>query len=99
MSLVEEEELDLQNVYSLLPLLVLFALMYFMMIRPQQQQAKKRQEMLGNLKAGDEVVTIGGLHGTIQAIDENTVRLKVAQNVELKFNRSAIGAVRTEKQD
>ncbi|MFZ5825573.1 MAG: preprotein translocase subunit YajC [Bacillota bacterium] len=89
----------MQNLYSLLPLLVLFALMYFMMIRPQQQQAKKRQEMLGNLKAGDEVVTIGGLHGTILAIDENTVRLKVAQNVELKFNRSAIGAVRTEKQD
>lgn len=89
----------MQNLYSLLPLLVLFALMYFMMIRPQQQQAKKRTEMLGNLKSGDEVVTIGGLHGTILAIDDSTVRLKVAQNVEMKFNRSAIGAVRTEKQD
>lgn len=89
----------MQNLYSLLPLLVLFALMYFMMIRPQQQQAKKRQEMLNGLKAGDEVVTIGGLHGVIQAIDDTTIKLKVAPNVELKFNRSAVGAVRTEKKD
>lgn len=87
----------LQNLYSLLPLLVLFGLMYFMMIRPQQQQAKKRTEMLGALKAGDEVVTIGGLHGVIQAIDDSAIVLKVANNVELKFNRSAVGAVRTEK--
>lgn len=86
-----------QQLYSLLPLLVLFGLMYFMMIRPQQQQSKKRQAMLSNLKAGDEVVTVGGLHGTIQAIDDNTVRLKVGQNVELTFNRSAVGSVRSEK--
>ncbi|MFZ5816270.1 MAG: preprotein translocase subunit YajC [Bacillota bacterium] len=89
----------MQQLYSLLPLLVLFALMYFMMIRPQQQQAKKRQEMLNALKVGDEVVTIGGLHGVVQAIDDNTVRLKVASNVELKFNRSAVGAVRSEKKE
>lgn len=86
----------MQNLYSLLPILVLFGLMYFMMIRPQQQQAKKRTEMLNALKVGDEVVTIGGLHGTVLAIEENTIRLKVASNVELKFNRSAVGAVRTE---
>ncbi len=86
-----------QQLYSLLPLLVLFALMYFMMIRPQQQQAKKRQTMLNAMKVGDEVVTIGGLHGVIQAIDDAVVMVKVAPNVELKFNRSAVGAVRTEK--
>lgn len=89
----------MEQIYSLLPLLVLFGLMYFMMIRPQQQQAKKRKEMLESLKAGAEVVTIGGLHGVIQSIDENAVVLKVAPNVELKFNRSAVGAVRTEKKD
>lgn len=84
------------QIVSLLPLLVLFGLMYFMMIRPQQQQQKKRQQMLSNLKAGDEVVTIGGMHGTIQSIDDTTVVLKVASNVELKFNRSAVGATRSE---
>lgn len=84
------------QIVSLLPLLVLFGLMYFMMIRPQQQQQKKRQQMLSALKAGDEVVTIGGLHGVIQSIDDTTVILKVAPNVELKFNRSAVGATRSE---
>lgn len=81
----------------LFPVLLL-GLMYFMMIRPQQQAAKKRQEMLSALKAGAEVITIGGMHGTITAIDENTVRLKVASGVELTFNRSAIGQVKENKQ-
>ncbi|MBP2017196.1 preprotein translocase subunit YajC [Symbiobacterium terraclitae] len=78
------------------PLILLFVLMYFMMIRPQQQQQKKRQEMLNSLKVGDEIITIGGLHGVIQALDEskNTIRVKVASNVELTFNRSAVGSVR-----
>jgi preprotein translocase subunit YajC len=83
---------------NLLPLLVLLVLMYFMMIRPQQQQAKKRTAMLNSLKAGAEVVTIGGLHGTISSIDDKTVRLKVASGVELVFNRSAIGAAREGKE-
>lgn len=74
----------------------LLALMYIMLIRPQQQQQKKRNEMLTALKAGAEVVTIGGLHGTITAIDDKTIKLKVAAGVELVFNRSAIGAVRGE---
>ena len=78
------------------PLILLFVLMYFMMIRPQQHQQRKRQEMLNSLKVGDEIVTIGGLHGVIQALDEsnNTIRVKVASNVELTFNRSAVGSVR-----
>lgn len=77
--------------------IALLGLMYFMMIRPQQQQAKKRKEMLESLRVGAEVVTIGGLHGTVTAIDETTIRLKVSAGVELVFNRSAIGAVRESK--
>ncbi|MFO7274244.1 MAG: preprotein translocase subunit YajC [Bacillota bacterium] len=81
------------------PLILLLVLMYFMLIRPQQQQQKKRQEMLDSLKVGDEIITIGGLHGVIQALDEtnNTIRVKVAPNVELTFNRSAVGTVRRPK--
>lgn len=78
--------------------IALLALMYFMLIRPQQQQAKKRTEMLNALKVGSDVVTIGGLHGTITAIEEKTVRLKVASGVELTFNRSAVGAVKENKE-
>lgn len=86
----------MQNLTSLLFPIALLALMYFLMIRPQQQQAKKRQQMLSELRQGIDVVTIGGLHGSITAIDDKTVRLKVASGVELTFNRSAIGAVRSE---
>ena len=68
--------------------------MYFMIMRPQQQQAKKRQELLSSLSAGQEVVTVGGIHGTIVAIDDTTARLRVAPNVEMTFNRSAIGSAK-----
>lgn len=77
--------------------IALLGLMYFMMIRPQQQQAKKRKEMLDSLRVGADVVTIGGLHGTVTAIDDTTIHLKVSSGVELVFNRSAIGAVRESK--
>ena len=77
----------------LLPL-ALLAFMYFLMIRPQQQQAKKRNEMLANLKSGDKVTTIGGLQGTIVAIDDKIVTLDCGGNVKLTFNRSAIGSIR-----
>jgi len=84
-------------IFQLILPFALLALMYFLLIRPQQIQARRRQEMLNSLKTGMDVVTIGGLHGTITAIDENTVRLKVAPGVEMTFNRSAIGAIREKK--
>jgi preprotein translocase subunit YajC len=83
-----------QSFVNLLPILLLLGLMYFMMIRPQQQAQKKRQSMLNALQAGMEVVTIGGLHGTVTAINDTTVTLKVADGVELTFSRSAIGTVK-----
>jgi preprotein translocase subunit YajC len=79
---------------NLLPILLLLGLMYFMMIRPQQQSQKKRQAMLNAINSGMEVVTIGGLHGTVTAINDTTVTLRVAEDVELTFNRSAIGSVK-----
>lgn len=82
------------NLTSFIFPIALLGLMYFMMIRPQQQAAKKRTQMLSLLQQGSNVVTIGGLHGEIIALDEKTVRLKVASGVELTFNRSAIGSVR-----
>lgn len=84
----------MQGLMGYLPLLLLLGVMYFVMIRPQQQAQKKRQAMLNDLRAGVEVVTIGGLHGTITSIDDRMVTLKVASDVELTFNRSAIGHVK-----
>jgi preprotein translocase subunit YajC len=75
---------------TIVPLVVIFAIFYFLMIRPQQRQAKKHKEMLSQLKKGDKVITRGGLFGTIYAIDGNTVTLEVADNVRMKFSREAI---------
>ena len=68
----------------------LFAIFYFMMIRPQQKEQKRRQAMLDSLAKNDKVITTGGLHGTIVNVNETEVTLKVDDNVKLKFSRSAI---------
>jgi len=75
---------------SLVFLLVIFAVMWMLFIRPQQRRLRAQQEMLSALRAGDEVVTAGGLIGTITALDDNHVRLEVASGVELRLVRGAI---------
>ena len=73
----------------------IFAIFYFLLIRPQQRQKADRQRMLAGLKRGDRVVTSGGLHGTIIGLTEHTVSLRVADQVKLEFDRSAVGRVVT----
>lgn len=75
---------------ALLPLLFMFAIFYFLLIRPQQKRTKKIQEMHAALKKGDKIVTIGGLHGIIDAIDEDTVVLLVNDNKKLTYDRNAV---------
>jgi preprotein translocase subunit YajC len=72
------------------PLLLMFGIMYFMVIMPQQRQRKKMQEMLGALKNGDKVITNGGIYGTINGIDGDTIILKIADQVKIRIARSAI---------
>src|ERR1700737_2570114 len=74
----------------LFPLLLMFGIMYFLVIMPQQRQRKKMQEMLGALKNGDKVITNGGIYGTISGIHGDTVILKVAEQVKIRIARSAI---------
>jgi preprotein translocase subunit YajC len=85
-----------QQLAGLLPMILMFAIFYLFLIRPQQKQRKERQNMLGALKKGDKIVTIGGIHGTLTDVKEHVVRLKVADNLELKFNREAVGYVAKE---
>ncbi|KJS85718.1 MAG: hypothetical protein JM58_07875 [Peptococcaceae bacterium BICA1-8] len=70
-----------------------FALIYFMMIRPQQKQQKKRREMLSNLRKGDKVITIGGIEGVIKTINEDRIVLDVAKGVNITFLQTSIGQV------
>ena len=76
-----------------LPIILLFVLFYFLLIRPQQKQQKQRQEMLRSIEKGNKVVTIGGIHGLIKEIREDEVILRIADNVNIKVNRSGIGQV------
>ena len=85
-----------QQLAGLLPMIVFFVIFYLFLIRPQQTQRKERQEMLNALRKGDKVVTIGGIHGTLTSVKEHQVRLKVADNLELRLNREAIGYVTKE---
>jgi preprotein translocase subunit YajC len=78
---------------TLVPLVIIFAIFYFLMIRPQQKQQKKHREMLSTMKKGDKVITRGGMHGTICGITENIVTIEVAENVKIKFSREAVAAV------
>lgn len=78
---------------SLLFIGVIFAVFYFFMIRPQQKQQKKRQEMLNTIDVGAEVITIGGIHGQVKELNEDTVLIDVNKGMTLKMQRSAIGSV------
>jgi preprotein translocase subunit YajC len=71
----------------------IFAIFYFLLIRPQQRQKRDRETMLSAVKKGDRVVTTSGLHGTVVGLGEHTVTLKVADQVKLDFDRSALGRV------
>lgn len=77
----------------LLPFVLMFVVFYFLLIRPQQKKQKQRNLMLHQLKKGDKIVTIGGLHGTIVELTDDTVVLRVNDTMKLTFDRSAISTV------
>jgi len=78
---------------SFLPLIVIFALFYFMLIRPQMKRAKEHRQLVAGLQKGDEVVTSGGLLGKLTSIDDSFVTVKVAENTEIRVQRHAVASV------
>ena len=87
----------LGSLVSMLPILLIFVIFYFLLIRPQNKKQKETEKIIAALKKGDKVVTIGGIHGTISSTKENTVIVKVDDNTKIEFNRSAIASLVTEK--
>lgn len=83
-------------VNAIMPMVVMGAIFYFMLWRPQKQQQNKRQQMLDALKVGDKVITVGGMLGEIVAIDDRKVTLKLAENVEIEFLRTAVSHLQTD---
>lgn len=78
---------------SFIWIIIMFAAMWFILIRPAQKRQKATVEMQSSLKKGDKVITIGGLHGEVDSIEDTIIYLKIDGNTTVKFERQAIGRV------
>lgn len=78
------------GILSFLPLIILFIIFYFLLIRPQQKKAKEHKEMISNLKKGDRIITSGGIYGTIISIDDTTIGLEIAEKVKIKISKGNV---------
>ena len=76
-------------------LLAMFAIFYFLLIRPQQKRAKQHKEMIDALKTGDQVITAGGIHGKVVAVQDKVVTLEIATGVRVKVNRISVAGTTT----
>lgn len=75
---------------SFVPLVLMMVIFYFLLIRPQQKKQKEQQQFMSSLEKNQEVVTVGGMHGTIVAVKPDTVTLRIAENVRVEVDRSAV---------
>jgi len=92
----EDHQLNLDQLFALLfPFVIIIAVFYMLIWRPQSIEQKKRKAMLEALKRGDRVVTVGGIHGTIVVTKKDSVVLQIAEKVEIEVDRSGIGSVRS----
>ncbi|HKK83443.1 MAG TPA: preprotein translocase subunit YajC [Atribacterota bacterium] len=83
-----------QGIQQFLPLIIIFAIFYFILIRPQQQRQKKHKEMLESLKVGDKVITIGGIYGVIRDIKGEVYTLEISKDIKINTTKNAIGSKR-----
>ena len=77
----------------LIPMLLVFVIFYFLLIRPQKKEQQKTERMISQLQKGDKIITIGGIHGVVSSTKEKTIIIKVDDNCKIEINRSAVGAV------
>lgn len=80
-------------VSSLLPFILIIAVFYFLILRPQQKRQKERAKLLEGVKKGDKIITSGGFHGTVEGVEDDSVLVKIADNVKVKMDKSAIGTI------
>lgn len=80
-------------IMSFLPLIILFVIFYFLLIRPQQKKAKEHTALVSGLKKGDEVITSGGILGKITEAGDNYVTVNIADNTDIKIQRQAVSTV------
>ncbi|MBK8553921.1 MAG: preprotein translocase subunit YajC [Ignavibacteria bacterium] len=78
---------------SIVPFLLIIVIFYFLILRPQQKRQKERAKLLESIKRGDKIITAGGIHGTIEAIEDKTILVKVSESVKMKMERSSITTI------
>ncbi|AVK99011.1 preprotein translocase subunit YajC [Lysinibacillus sphaericus] len=83
----------MESILGFAPIILMFVAMWFILIRPAKKRQQETQNMQSSLQRGDKVITIGGLHGVIDSIEDTAVTLVIADNVRVKFDRQAIGRV------
>lgn len=81
------------SLLTFLPVIFIFVIFYFFLIRPQNKKQKETEKMINALKKGDKVITIGGIHGVVSSVKEKTIIVKVDDNCKIEFNRTAISSV------
>ena len=79
------------SIIQMVPLIFLFVVFYFFLMRPQQKKQKEHAEMIKNIKKNDEIVTAGGVHGTIVNVKDKTFALRVDENVKIEIDKSSVG--------
>ena len=77
------------------PMIMMFLIFYFILIRPQQKKQREQRQMIDNLKDGDQVVTMSGIHGTIRKLKDDVITLQIADNCRIKIDKQNIGKVKT----
>ncbi len=90
--------MEANALHQLMPLIFLFLIFYFLLIRPQQKKQKQHQEMVTNLKKNDEVVTTGGVHGTIVAVKDKTFSLRIDEGTKVELNKEAVAYCKKTRQ-
>ena len=78
--------------FQFMPLIIIAVLFYFLLIRPQQKKQKDHQKLVSAIKTGDKVITAAGIHGIVANVKETTILLKVADNVKIEMDKSAVAA-------
>ena len=82
---------------ALLPFILVFVIFYLLIIMPQRKRQKKHQEMVGQLKPGDKIITTGGIYGTVMGVQQDKIELKIASNVKIDITRNAVAAFISDK--
>ena len=78
---------------TFLPMIVIFGIIYFMMIRPQKKRQKEREALVNKMEKGDKVVTSSGIHGTVAQIEETTILVQVSETTKIRFEKAAVNTV------